>query len=364
MIHKYLRIFALGAGLTVFLGGTAFAQSTGTAADTVIENTVSVTFDGAATPLEAAVEFRVDRKIDMTLTSRVTPGTSVTVSPGDPQARLGFELVNLSNAPQSFRLSVDQAVGNSMADFSQASPPTATPASGEYSIIVNTTDDFSAGSPLASGANIDSVDPGDTVYVWIVAHVPSGSAEESAQVFTLRARTTAADTNDLVGEVRSTNPMDLNTVLVDVATQSTLDNTVEIDPAGDGADADQARLQVTVPTLTAEKTVTVTSEDPGFDCTSTAPTPPPAPDAVFIPGACIQYLITVSNTSANTDATNITISDSLPTGVTFASLPSFTFTPGTVIASAPSHSGGTVTAELERLPAGASYSFTIRATID
>ncbi|TVP70747.1 MAG: hypothetical protein EA339_12225 [Rhodobacteraceae bacterium] len=365
MIHKFLRTLAFGASLTAVLGSGAFAQSTGTAADTVITNTVSVTFDGAAAPVEGEVAFRVDRKIDLTLTSRATQETSITVSSGDPQARLGFELVNLSNAPLSFRLSVDQALGNSMVDFTEASTPTATPASGEYSIIVSTTDNFSAGSPLASGANIDSVNPGDTVYVWIVAHVPSGSAEADAQVFTLRARTTEPDTNDLVAEQRSTDPMDLNTVLVDVATQSTLTPATEIDPERDGADADQARLQVTVPTITAEKTVSVRSEDPNFDCSSLAPTPPPASDLVFIPGACIQYRISVANTSASTDATNIDITDDLPAGITFAAVSQFSSIPlGATFTSQPSQSGGTITAVIERLPPGTTASFFIRATID
>ena len=71
-----------------------------------------------------------------------------------------------------------------------------------------------------------------------------------------------------------------------------------------------------VAVLTASKTVSVFSED-GTGCADFGATPPEEP--IFpaaIPGACIQYTISVTNDGAS-DAENVSLTDALPANLSF-----------------------------------------------
>jgi uncharacterized repeat protein (TIGR01451 family) len=122
------------------------------------------------------------------------------------------------------------------------------------------------------------------------------------------------------------------------------------------------------PVLTAQKTVIVFSED-GSGCADANATPPADPvNPAAIPGACMQYTISVQNTGpAAAQAVNLT--DTLPANLTLINAfrnawvetdPSFAFnfTPGC--------SDGTCSVEVENgiIPANATTTITIRATVN
>ena len=73
-------------------------------------------------------------------------------------------------------------------------------------------------------------------------------------------------------------------------------------------------VRVISPNLAASKDILAISEDPTDCSTDTAVT-----NAKAIPGACIEYFITVTNNGATADATNLDIQDVLPAEVTFVS---------------------------------------------
>lgn len=161
-------------------------------------------------------------------------------------------------------------------------------------------------------------------------------------------------------EDRSLGLMGVNTVFADAASTSTRTST-QIDPALDGRAADETRLVLTAPVMTATKTAVVLDELlPGstFDCaTGGAATGTPL---AAIPGACVEYTITVSNdTTATLPAGNITITDPIPADTTYVGHTAGAFTvttTGTPVSS--------VTATLGTLAVGASESFRIRVTVD
>ena len=171
----------------------------------------------------------------------------------------------------------------------------------------------------------------------------------------------AVDGGTKVSEVRNADLEVQQVVWADAASSSSLSGSaVELDPALNGEAKAETRIIITAPQLTATKTAVVLDEGLGtFDCetgTGTA-TPATAPRAP-IPGACVEYTITVENdTNASAAAADITIIDALPTGTTYEGKTDGDFTSVT-------ESSGTVTATLTTLAAGDSASFTIRVTVD
>ena len=117
--------------------------------------------------------------------------------------------------------------------------------------------------------------------------------------------------------------------------------------------------------LEAEKTVVMISTD-GSGC-SPAPAAGPTADntsAYATPNACVEYVIAVTN-NGSVDATDVDISDALPSDVTYVDATAVNFTGGTV-----AESSGTVTLTGATLdaPSGAATDnvgyLIIRATIN
>lgn len=118
--------------------------------------------------------------------------------------------------------------------------------------------------------------------------------------------------------------------------------------------------------LEAEKDVMVFSED-GSGCNDPAATPPTEPEhPAAIPGACVQYTITVRNTGP-VAAQAINLTDALPASLTLVNAfrndwddtnPDFAFNTGC--------SGGTCGVEVQNgiIPANTTATITIRATIN
>jgi uncharacterized repeat protein (TIGR01451 family) len=147
-----------------------------------------------------------------------------------------------------------------------------------------------------------------------------------------------------------------DTVYVDEAASGNLAAT---DLFEDGQHSDNTTANVQPVLVTIAKAVRVIDRAPGADC-ATAPQVVIA-EQFAIPGACIEYTITVSNTSTTgTAATNVAISDPLPGQITFAAFHSSTST----FDAGPLESGGTVSATKTTLGAGTSVSLVVRAIIN
>jgi uncharacterized repeat protein (TIGR01451 family) len=206
--------------------------------------------------------------------------------------------------------------------------------------------------------------------VVIVANIPITAVDAQLQDFVVRATVTDAGTATAVTEDRTQGLAGVNRVFTDAASNSIRTST-EIDVELDGKDADETRIILRAPVLTATKTAVVLDEAlPGstFNCaTGGAATGSPL---AAIPGACIAYVITVTNTSpSDTAATDVVMTDVL-TGqpVTYRGVSTITYT-GTDAASAvtttqPTRSGTTVSATIGNLPEGVTATFQIRATIN
>lgn len=329
--------------IPLFFSFAAFSASSnlwadGTLAGTDINNTATITYKvgtvdqtaiesadgGNSTPgigQGSATTFVVDKKIDVL----VTPGSGVNVVPGSTSQAITFSVKNEGNSNETFDFASATAVTGDQFDPSSCSTPA--------SVVIN------AGATTTITVNCDIPDSSATV---------------------IQGSTALVDLKATANGVTQTNGVD------DPATVETVfaDNT---GTATDGADRNAAHSATNIFTvatadLTVNKTDAVTKMSiNGSDVTGTGVDAPKR-----IPGATIQYTITVSNANGAATAAGIEISDPLPTDVTFVSATLTHSTDGALAAPTAAASGGveTVTSAAFDLDANETATMTITATIN
>jgi len=311
---------ALALLMTTATGAYAQTKSVGTIAGTDIVNTVSVSFarGGSIVSTSASATFYVDRKIDMLMETVHTSAILLDLGAGTFSQQIDYSFTNYSNASADFTISVTVPAG-----FTEA-------ATGDDTYEV-----FVEGALIANGAFI-TVAAGADPAIQVIARFDPSTNDETRS-FTV----TAAPTGDFA-EVTGGNI---------TAAGAENRNTIHLFAAADQGVT--ASVDLTSPLLTASKTVAVISEGAGFDCE--AGTAPGGSQAA-IPGACIEYTITVNNTGGAA-MRNLEIYDEAPAGVTFVGATGTDF--GIAFGS------NAITAEAEsNLTSNNSFVLRIRATID
>lgn len=272
---------------------SAPALAAGTQAGTVIENNVSVTFNvgGVTQNAQTATdEFTVDRRVNVTV-DYAGPATSV--SPGQDDAAIAFEVTNLSNDTVDLDLSAVLTAGTA-ANISNFR-------------IYRDTDGNGALSAAELGAGaitfLDEIAEDETVSVIVLADIGLNAVNTNVFDVTLTADAHAAGTAgtlgaELVGTAGANDVDGIDTVLFDGAG--------ETDAANAGDFSATGTYEVAGAVVTLLKTSRVVS-DPVNGTTN----------AKAIPGATVEYCITVANASGAATATDVTIVDDLPFDVTF-----------------------------------------------
>ena len=333
------RTLLIGASSLAF-AGLAHAANTLTEAGTSVSNTFELSYSvsGAAQPVitndnvspppGAVVQgtptlFTVDRKIDLT----VTATNSTLTSPPGTNATLTFEVLNEGNDTQAFSFSVAD-LDNGAGTFDASSVivrylvdanDNGTDDDGAYTVITETPIGTAAGSAFFTG----DVPKGVRVFVQVQGTIASGVTDTSTDDVTLVAE--VRDPTAFVNEASAT-PGAVTTasgganvltgtaqnVLADGTGVAAAETTNGVNTDPDGLFAATGIIEVESPDLSATKTVSVIREDNTSCATAT-----PVADAKAIPGACVEYVIEVTNTGATATATNLVIDDILPAEVTF-----------------------------------------------
>ena len=296
---------------------TLFVQQSfaaGTLAGTDVDNMATVAYDVSGTP-QTAIEsapgagnsvpgpgfgtltsFEVDNRVDFSLTQVGTANT--TIAPGENDAFVEFLLTNDGNSAQDFRMAVSQlgsgdgAVnGDTDTDVDMANVRIRVGNGGGVPVL----GDLDYADELAPDASV-------TVYVFADSDVTFvnldvANIELSATVADAgTAATLGPDTADDVGN--ADDPGAIDVVFADgVVTPPGL---------GDGVESDRDGFTVSAAGLIISKIATVIS-DP-FNGTTN-------PKA--IPGAIIEYVITVNNPAGGADAENVVITDTIDADVVF-----------------------------------------------
>ena len=388
-----LLVVALSSSAFVAFGGAAHAQ---TSAGTPVDNTFTLNYDvaGVEQPQitndpgapgdngDGPTRFTVDRLIDLTLgadpTDNVTPGAQILVDgggaaldPDTPQpAVLSFVLQNTGNDTQAYTFSLENGGG----DFDVLSSAIIfyeDPASPGDFIEIN-----AVAQGGTAGVNITpDIPAGGTLNVFVVAAIPETAANMKSMKSILVAETRvpvnwAVETGAGAGGINT----DAGDVVIAVngpsgsgaanVNGSTAQNFFA-DGDGDGADVDNdgifgntGTFIVVDPTVSGQKEVFVIATDgdaTGFDCGAFDPSPGTATDQFAVPGACIEYVISVVNDGADdaggtplpaedTIASNIDIEDILPAEVVFLSAEARNFVDNNGDPSLPTPVAGTVAA--------------------
>lgn len=273
---------------------SAPAMAAGTTAGTTITNNVSVSFNvgGVAQNAQTASNsFTVDQRVNVTVNAITTP---VSVSPNQTNRVLAFDVTNLSNSTTDLALSAALRAGTA-ANISNIR--IFRDLNGNRALDSN---------ELTAGAitYLDEVAADAVVAVLVVSDIGINAVNGDNFDVALTAAAHGAGTANTLGTrllaTSGANTAGIDTVLFDGAGVS--------DAANDGAFSAQARYTVSGAVLTLAKTSRVVS-DPVNGATN--------PKA--IPGATVEYCITVANAAGAATATNINLTDDLPFDVTYSS---------------------------------------------
>lgn len=339
-----MRVLHLALSAAAALALSTTLASAQAAPGTVVSNTIDLSYTSGGTTITrddaATANFTVDRKIDLNVDG-LNAGGIVYAEQAANDPVLSFLVENLGNDTQGFDINVA-----STGSLGLTYDPTGAGAEGTYWVVISS--NATPGDPSeviynANGTiNAGDLPAGGEYYVHVYANIATTATSGQSRSFDVTATALDAGTNTVTAEDRGNG---INAV-----------DTVFADPNEDGFESAAESLQIEAPDLSASKTVAVISEnlDGSFNCVTGSPV---AGAEAPIPGACLEYTISVTNASGATlAASNLQITDALPADVTYEGHNAGTFTTVT-------RSGSTVTGNLTSLAPGATASFTIRATV-
>ena len=356
------------SSVTLLALAAAPAYAAGTDAGLTITNNVTVEYQVSSIDQDdviASDAFVVDRAVNVIVAE--VGNVTTTVTPGEQDAVTTFDVTNETNGFIDIALAVSQIVGGTASH------------GGTDTFDVTTVEiyvDEAAGNGSYDGTEtqvtfLDEMGNGETRRVFVVADVPAGLATNDV-----------ADV-ELTGTAREGNNGTLGGAVGGAITATTGGDTAGVDTVFadadgvfDGIASDDDDYTVLAAALSALKGSTVTSAN--YPITG-------ATEFYNIPGATVEYCIAVTNAARGADATNVTITDAVPTNTTFVaasiviggtatiddngtpgnpaddtltSCDNSTGTPGG------SFSAGNVTASLGTVSAGTTEIVTFRAVID
>jgi len=282
-MNKFLSMVAILALSSVG------AVAAGTAVNTSITNTATLNFNvGGVTQTEVTSNedsFVVDKKIDFVLTHEDATKHLIVVANKEDAPR-EFKLVNESNAPQKYSIAVSDLTGNEVYD---AKADSAVMQNLEFSIDGGAwTSGPLATAELAADASVTILVRGD-----VLASATDG------EVMNVQLEATAVKDNGTTAEVSTATADDkaaVDTVLGEGATVTDFGNA-----EFDGKYSAWAGYLVNTPNVDLTKLSCVFS-----DAVTTT-----AANSKRIPGATVVYVFDLNNTSTSTDASGITLADTL-----------------------------------------------------
>lgn len=282
---RLTRWVAAAAFATAALLTSQSAQAAGTAAGTTVTNTVTVDFQVSGvgqTPVTANASFLVDDKVDLT----VTNNSNATVVPGSTNQVTAFTLQNTGNATHGYSLAASTSSVFTMNNIRIYKDN-------------NSDGNLDGGDTLYSlGTNVGDLAANATMRLLIVADTPAGAVNGNSATYNLIATTLNAGTTTVTVEDNTADAA--NTVQVVFG-----DGAGTADSAEDGKHSAAGTYTVATATISVTKTSAVV-----WDPYNLAVNPK------RIPGARVEYTITVTNSGA-VNATGVTVRDTVPANTTY-----------------------------------------------
>lgn len=321
--QKIMKGLLAASALTAFTAGSAHAQivpNDFTPAGTTVSNTFTLDYSvgGTAQPQIDSSDpgdpngptlFTVDRLINLTVDS----DGDATVAPGATDEQLVFSVLNTGNDTQGYALSIVEET-TSPDTIDTDDPASASP------VIVYYIDDgdgvYEPGGDDGVAITYDGSDPSSIpqlspdqlAWVTIIQDIPAGAVDGDRAEITLVADTLDPGTTNETTADNDGNSLEggAENVLADGTSTGN-------EAANNGDESATGAYVVAAANITAIKTVSMFTED-GTNC-ATIPGTPDA-DAYSVPGACVEYVISVTNTGSQA-ATGITANDIIPSDLEF-----------------------------------------------
>lgn len=254
-----------------------FAAAGETTAGTTINNIATVNYtvgSVAQTPVNSnnntPTAFVVDKKVDLT----VAKGSGVSTVPSATNVGLPFTVSNTGNASDSYTLTAANVASGDNFDASSFA----------LYLDVNGNGSYDSGTDTAiSGAVTIARD--SSIKVLIVSTIPGTPVNGNTANMTLTATTTSTKTTG--------------------AESPTVVDVVFADAGNNGTETDTNTYTISTATLAVVKSATVISDPVNLTTNPKA-----------IPGAVIEYTITVTNSGAQA-ASAVTLTDNIPANTTY-----------------------------------------------
>jgi uncharacterized repeat protein (TIGR01451 family) len=316
MTSKLKLLIASAVIPAVFLNAVP-AMAAGTTQGTSVLNNVTVDFQVggvAQTQASASDTFVVDRKILFNITEKATTGTT-TVIPGQTARVTTFLLTNDANDTLDFTVTPANIVGGTAAHGgTDAFDVTSLLICLDGPVIDGVCDTAAAASLTIN--DLSGVTGNNTATILILGNIPAGAT--NSQVANVSATATALNSNGsaITGAGAAAADATVNgagtveTIFADVAKSGNGGTSI----ARDGIDVATDDYTVSAAALSVFKSSRIIS-----DGVSTS-------NFKAIPGAVVEYCISVTNAAGAASATNIAVRDIVPSNLTFS--------PGTIFVDA------------------------------
>lgn len=350
-MRNKLKLLATASGVTVAVLGATPAFAAGTASGSSIVNNATINYQVggiAQTALVASNTITVDRKVNLTVAELGTTTTSV--SPGQTNAVTTFTVTNNSNAPIDIGLTVAQLTGGAAPHGGTDAFNVTAPA---LFLDTNGNNTYDAGTDTAVSF-LDEIAADAARTVFVVATIPGTATNGQIAAVSLtgqaREAGVAATQGAVITATAGANTAGVDTVLADVAGTD--------DAITDGRHSARDDYTVAAPVLTVAK-ISRVIDDPINGTTNPK----------MIPGATVEYCITVANAVGAAAASNVVITDAIPAQTTYVTGSGWE---GGTVAAAVCSGGtntatfatGTFTGTLGAIAAGATETAYFRVTIN
>jgi uncharacterized repeat protein (TIGR01451 family) len=353
---KLLTKLACSSAAVIAAMGVTPAFAAGTDAGSTISNTATINYQVggvAQTAVQAVNDIIVDRKVNLIVTEVGSAFTSVV--PGQTKAVTTFTVQNTSNDTIDIGLAASQLTGGA-APFSAGTDNFNVTGVSMYVDAAGGTAGVYDDGVDTLVTSLDEMTEDEIRTVYIVADVPIGQVNGDVAAVILTA-TANEDAGTAIANTAGANTAGMDTVLADG--QGTDDAATP-----DGKHSARDAYKVAAPVLTVAKLSRVI-EDPINTIASGN-----SANAKMIPGATVEYCITVANAAGGAAATNVVITDILPAQTTY--LGSFGVWEGGSVASSVCSGGtntgtqatGTVTGNLGSVAASSTETVYFRVTIN
>jgi hypothetical protein len=294
--HRVLAVLLIGA---LAIMAPQIAMAGGTLACTSIDNTANISYSVNGTPQtgvpSTTANFLVGNKVIVSATNQ--DGADVTVLPGSTNQVLNFRITNNGNANQ--RYVVTLPAGAQASGTANPYPFVPVPSRG------NTNDDIDMTTPGIGATGVATITtavviPDGHVDVTVVANTPNTPLNGDVAVYAIRTKSYKVDGTTAEDGTSGSITSAVGTCSTAIVLADTAAGTDDSVGARDGEDSARGAYKVSSAVLTFDKgSSTIWDPINGNNSPKS------------IPGALIQYTITVSNAVGAANATLTTITDSL-----------------------------------------------------